>query len=593
MLLYSIIILILCTAVTNNRDSSILFSRITILALISSLIVLSININIHFIHEGLILYGGLFMLKSHSLLFILFILILSTFIIGLNSFYLRKRNSFVENPLLIPMKSVIQNFSLEGHNVKEKNLERNNLDNLYALDAKNIKDNISILDKNYFDIWNNSIKKINMMTYEYRIIEYPLIILFCLTGAIFLLCSYDIVSIFLSIELQSYGLYLLCSMHRNSESSINAGLTYFLLGGLSSCIILLGISLLYINTGNTSLENVYMINSISNALANNNLYETVNLTNIYIDIYTEYTYIQLPLAIMSVGFLFKIGSAPFHFWSPDVYDAIPTNVTTFVAIIAKISILVLLFELTFYTDSNIKTLSWLNNIILSSVLSLLIGSMLGLIQYRIKRLFAYSTISHLGFILLALSINTLESSRALFFYIIQYSLSNLNAFIILITIGSNLYFYVLKNNIEMKTDNYSPIQYIAQLKGYFHINPMLTISLSLPLFSFIGIPPLIGFFGKQMVLVAALDKGYIFVTFVAILTSVISAVYYLVLVKFMFFEKSIYKLKFQLYKSKLFNLQKNIGMSSYLSFSIAILTMFILFFMFFDQELTRLIYIIT
>ena len=575
MLLYSIIILILCTAVTNNRDSSILFSRVSILALISSLIVLSININIHFIHEGLILYGGLFMLKSHSLLFILFILILSTFIIGLNSFYLRKRNSFVENPLLIPMKSAIKNFSLGGYNVKEKNLERNNLDN------------------NYFDIWNNSIKKINMMTYEYRIIEYPLIILFCLTGAIFLLCSYDIVSIFLSIELQSYGLYLLCSMHRNSESSINAGLTYFLLGGLSSCIILLGISLLYINTGNTSLENVYMINSISNALANNNLYETVNLTNIYIDIYTEYTYIQLPLAIMSVGFLFKIGSAPFHFWSPDVYDAIPTNVTTFVAIIAKISILVLLFELTFYTDSNIKTLSWLNNIILSSVLSLLIGSMLGLIQYRIKRLFAYSTISHLGFILLALSINTLESSRALFFYIIQYSLSNLNAFIILITIGSNLYFYVLKNNIEMKTDNYSPIQYIAQLKGYFHINPMLTISLSLTLFSFIGIPPLIGFFGKQMVLVAALDKGYIFVTFVAILTSVISAVYYLVLVKFMFFEKSIYKLKFQLYKSKLFILQKNIGMSSYLSFSIAILTMFILFFMFFDQELTRLIYIIT
>jgi len=593
MLLYSIIILILCTAVTNNRDSSILFSRITILALISSLIVLSININIHFIHEGLILYGGLFMLKSHSLLFILFILILSTFIIGLNSFYLRKRNSFIENPLLIPMKSAIKNFSLGDYNIKEKNLERNNLDNIYALDAKNIKDNISVLDKNYFDIWNNSIKKINMMTYEYRIIEYPLIILFCLTGAIFLLCSYDIVSIFLSIELQSYGLYLLCSMHRNSESSINAGLTYFLLGGLSSCIILLGISLLYINTGNTSLENVYMINSISNALANNNLYETVNLTNIYTDIYTEYTYIQLPLAIMSVGFLFKIGSAPFHFWSPDVYDAIPTNVTTFVAIIAKISILVLLFELTFYTDSNIKTLSWLNNIILSSVLSLLIGSMLGLIQYRIKRLFAYSTISHLGFILLALSINTLESSRALFFYIIQYSLSNLNAFIILITIGSNLYFYVLKNNIEMKTDNYSPIQYIAQLKGYFHINPMLTISLSLTLFSFIGVPPLIGFFGKQMVLVAALDKGYIFVTFVAILTSVISAVYYLVLVKFMFFEKSIYKLKFQLYKSKLFNLQKNIGMSSYLSFSIAILTMFILFFMFFDQELTRLIYIIT
>jgi integral membrane sensor domain MASE1 len=156
MLLYSIIILILCTAVTNNRDSSILFSRITILALISSLIVLSININIHFIHEGLILYGGLFMLKSHSLLFILFILILSTFIIGLNSFYLRKRNSFVENLLFVPMKSAIQNFSLEGSNIKEKNLE--NLTIKYAkhppyenLESNNLE-NISTLDKNYFDI---------------------------------------------------------------------------------------------------------------------------------------------------------------------------------------------------------------------------------------------------------------------------------------------------------------------------------------------------------------------------------------------------------------------------------------------------------
>jgi NADH-ubiquinone oxidoreductase chain 2 len=249
----------------------------TILALISSLVVLSMNININFIHEGLILYGGLFMLKTHSFFFILFILILSTFIIGLNSFYLRKMNPFVEK-----LKQ-----DIEGNVYKKRNSS--------------------------FDIRNNYRNKINMMTYEYRIIEYPLIILFCLTGAIFLLCSYDIVSIFLSIELQSYGLYLLCSIHRNSESSINAGLTYFLLGGLSSCIILLGISLLYINTGNTSLENIYMINSISNALANNILYESVHVTNIYADIYTEYTYIQLPLVIMSVGFLFKIGSAPFHF----------------------------------------------------------------------------------------------------------------------------------------------------------------------------------------------------------------------------------------------------------------------------------------
>src|SRR6201999_4625669 len=119
---------------------------------------------------------------------------------------------------------------------------------------------------------NNKIIVKNYMSEQYRIIEYPLIILFCIIGAIFLISSFDIISIFLSIELQSYALYLICSIYRNSESSINAGLTYFLLGGLSSCIILLGISLLYINSGTTNLENIYMINSISNAYTHNIIY---------------------------------------------------------------------------------------------------------------------------------------------------------------------------------------------------------------------------------------------------------------------------------------------------------------------------------
>jgi NADH-ubiquinone oxidoreductase chain 2 len=271
MLIYSILVLLLATAVNKNRDSSILFSRITIIALVSSLIVLSINMNIYFVHEGLILYGGLFILKKHMMFFILFILVLSVFIVSINSFFLRNiSNTLVEN-------------------------------------------NPSKISSYLNKIRENSIRKLNIMTYEYRIIEYPLIILFCLTGAIFLMCSYDIVSIFLSIELQSYALYLLCSIHRNSESSINAGLTYFLLGGFSSCIILLGISLLYINTGNTSLESIYMINSISNAFTNHLFYENGSIDSITTDIASQYTSLQLPLAIMSVGLLFKIGSAPFHF----------------------------------------------------------------------------------------------------------------------------------------------------------------------------------------------------------------------------------------------------------------------------------------
>jgi NADH-ubiquinone oxidoreductase chain 2 len=162
MLIFSIILLLLSAAVNNKRDSSILFSRITILALINSLIVLSINFNINFINEGLILYGGLFVMKNYILVFIIFTLLVSTFIISINAFYPR-----------------------------------------YFFEDKS----------------NNSTslnKILNRMAYEYRIVEYPLIILFCLTGAVFLMCSYDIISIFLSIELQSYGLYLLCSIYINS-----------------------------------------------------------------------------------------------------------------------------------------------------------------------------------------------------------------------------------------------------------------------------------------------------------------------------------------------------------------------------------------
>jgi NADH-ubiquinone oxidoreductase chain 2 len=168
---------------------------------------------------------------------------------------------------------------------------------------------------------------------------------------------------------------------------------------------------------------------------------------------------------------------------------------------------------------------------MSSLFSLIIGTVVGLTQFRIKRLFAYSTISHLGFILLALSISSIESTQAFIFYLMQYSISNLNAFIILVTIGFSLYFYVKnkedQTNLGLVDVNNSPIQLISQLKGYFYINPFLSLSLAITIFSFVGIPPLIGFFAKQMVLSAALDNGYIFLSLIAILTSVIGAGYYL------------------------------------------------------------------
>src|SRR6202041_3347152 len=190
---------------------------------------------------------------------------------------------------------------------------------------------------------------------------------------------------------------------------------------------------------------------------------------------------------------------------------------------------------------------------------------------------------------LALSINSIESIQAFIFYLMQYSISNLNAFIILVSIGFSLYYYVNENQEYKKLSdkNNSPIQLISQMKGFFYINPVLSLSLAITIFSFVGIPPLIGFFAKQMVLSAALDNGYVFLALVAILTSVISAVYYLNIIKQVFFDKSEYKVNPEVTNINLHgNIIKNnvlikrltfntnsIVLSSYLTITISILTL--------------------
>nr|QDM58071.1 NADH dehydrogenase subunit 2 [Bacidia sorediata] len=548
MLIYSIFFLLLSNAVTLRRDKSILYSRKAI-AMMIYCIVISVNfLSFPFLENSLGLYGGLFYASCITQFFHIFIFFICGIILQLTGFYPRK---------------------------------------IWHLNYTKLHDIF------LFKFTYNNTNILNKMGQQYKIIEYPLLLLFIITGGIFLISCSDIVSIFLSIELQSYGLYLLSTIYRNSELSTSAGLTYFLLGGLSSCFILLGTSLLYVNYGTTNLDGYYILNNVSNNNGEYNYQEHTNSSKSF--------YFNTSLIIMLVGFLFKISAAPFHFWSPDVYDAIPTLVTTFVAIVAKISILIFLLGFTYYINNTNEYYNWKYGLLLSSFLSLIFGTVLGLTQSRIKRLFAYSTISHLGFILLALSIGSFESIESFVFYLIQYTLTNLNAFIILIFIGYSLYIYVNGKDLKDKCKNlldrdYSPIQLISQLGGYFHINPILALSLSITLFSFVGIPPLIGFFAKQMVLSAALDKGYYFLTFVAILTSVISAVYYLTVVKQIFFDKNEYIINQNLKgiifeghlsselipkhnKNIMFN-YNNITISSFFSTNISVLTLVILLFIY-------------
>ena len=552
MIIFAILFILLSNAVTLRRDKSILFSRVAILALLTSFYLVYTSLYISNLASGIGIYGGLFHATSITHIFQGFIFLISAVILLLTGFYPRK---------------------------------------VWTTEHSSIQKLLSYK----FLYYKSDI--LNKQGEQFKIIEYPLILVFIVTGAIFLVSTSDLVSIFLSIELQSYGLYLLSTLYRNSELATSGGLTYFLLGGLSSCFILLGTSLLYGNSGTSYLDGIYVITSLSDISYGNG--ENINGDFLYW--YKPY-YIYLSLLILSVGFLFKISAAPFHFWSPHVYDAIPTIVTTFVAIVAKISIFIFFLELVHYTSNSLFEFkySWTSSLLVSSLLSLIIGSILGLTQFRIKRLFAYSTISHVGFILLALSINSVESIQAFLFYLMQYSISNLNAFIILISIGFSLYYYVNDNKEykELADKNNSPIQLISQLKGYFFINPILALSFAITIFSFAGIPPLLGFFAKQMVLSAALDSGYVFITLIAILTSVISGVYYLNIIKQMFFDKPEYKInpeiesidlqgsivKNNVLIKKLSFKYENIVLSNSLTITISILTLIILLFIFIPQE---------
>lgn len=417
--------------------------------------------------------------------------------------------------------------------------------------------------------------------------DYSLIVLFSTLGSCLLLSSSDLVSMYLSIELQSFGLYVLSTLYRDSESSTKAGLKYFLLGGLSSGFILLGSGLIYAFTGLTQFESIYsLISAIFSAMA-----PVSGINNILLGL-------VLGVILIIIGFLFKIAAAPLHNWSPDVYDETPTIVTIWLTIMPKIAILILLLEL----QTQIGVIGSLNNVLdsldlikftayplivegiglgldtialaeriglnpvvglgnfevvpaatfilknlllITSLLSLIIGTVVGLAQTRIKRLFAYSTISHIGFILLALAINSEQSIESFLFYIIQYSITNLDVFLIILALGYIIYPIApyVGVGLSQEHNNLSVgsvgsvgraeqnISYISELKGQFFLNPLLSISLSICLFSMAGIPPLIGFFSKQFVLSSAIQSGYYFIAFVAILVSVVSASYYLKIIK--------------------------------------------------------------
>lgn len=343
-----------------------------------------------------------------------------------------------------------------------------------------------------------------------------LLIIYNILGLILLILVNDLILLFVIIELQSYSLYLITAINNESNNSIKSGLYYFIVGSLGSFIILDGTIGIYEDIGLTNIE--YIILYIDN----------INIYNILIILF---------------GLFIKIGLAPFYNYSITIYTLSPTMITNYISLMPKLSILTLVLNLINIINllHNNINLNIINLISLIIFISMIIGSIGGMNVIRIKTLLAYSSLLNVSYMLLAIISNNNYSIIAYLFYILQYSITHINIFsiILLIPLYNNIYLYNsnLNNNINnVMISKYSPIEYISQFRLLLNKNTCLCICFIISIFSLIGIPPLSGFYGKLLVLISSLSNGYIFLSITLIIVSSISAYYYGNIIKELSFD---------------------------------------------------------
>ena len=334
--------------------------------------------------------------------------------------------------------------------------------------------------------------------------EYHLLISLATLGLILISSAYDFLSAYLAIELTSLSFYVLAAFNRKSELSTEAGLKYFILGAFASGLLLFGFSLIYGFTGLTNFG------QLAQLLAHNNSNPLIT-TNV----------LTAGILFICAGLLFKVAAVPFHMWAPDVYEGASTPVTAFFAIVPKISLLLLLIRIcmTSFYDF-IET--WQQFLALSALLSLLTGTFISLYQNKLKRFLAYSAIGHIGYLLIGLATGTELGLQGLFLYIFFYIVMGLGTFSVMLSLK------------ELKNTNF--VMYITDLAGLGKSNPALALTFTLILFSIAGIPPLAGFYSKFYIFLAAVDSSLYLLAIAGVLASVIGCLYYIRLIKLMYFE---------------------------------------------------------
>jgi NADH-quinone oxidoreductase subunit N len=314
------------------------------------------------------------------------------------------------------------------------------------------------------------------------------IILFSLVGGLIMISSGNLATFFIGLEILSISLYLLAGSHKTSSFSNEAAMKYFLMGSFASAFLLFGIALVYGATG---------------SLYNKDIALFINLHG-----FSSNSLLKTGVFLVSVGMAFKVAAVPFHFWAPDVYHGSPTLITSYMVTVVKAAGFAAFLRLT-TTCFGIDSTIWTTNITIIAALSIIVGNVGALTQTRMKRMLAYSSIAHTGYILLAILAAQGAASEALLYYSIGYILSNLSAFIVVIMVKKSV------NNSD-----------IASFNGLAKINPIVALCASISFLSLAGIPPLAGFMAKYIVFTTALSYGYVWLVVIAILGSVISIFYY-------------------------------------------------------------------
>ena len=400
---------------------------------------------------------------------------------------------------------------------------------------------VFLFNQNYkIDFFSSIMKSITLLSgffvmissYDYvksigiNKIEYPILILSSCLGMLVMISAYDLIVFYIGLELQSLALYVLASFNRDNIRSSEAGLKYFILSALSSGLLLYGCSLIYGFTGSTNFENIA---------------EYLNQVN-----YGS----SFGMVFVLVGLSFKISAVPFHMWAPDVYEGSPTSITSFFSIAPKIAALTVFIRFLYVPFINVFD-QWQIIIVFISVASMLLGAVAAIGQKNLKRLMAYSSIGHMGYALAGLTTGTNNGIQSSIAYLVIYLIMNLGIF--------SLMFMMKRKNIFYEN--------IEDLSGLSKNHPLMSLSLLILLFSLAGIPPLAGFFAKFYIFMSIIQAKMYFLAVIGLLTTVVSAFYYLRIIKIAYFDEP----------KESFEIEKNYGLKVSLFLSTFIILLYFIY----------------